>query len=1630
VDDARDDDAWLELDAPETSPAPDPTPDLPAAGDDEAFLEVMESAEGAGPRVLTDDDLATVVALADDALPLLAALYARRDDLAAALPTPAELRARLDDTRRALNQVTRRGPEWRARAEVAAAALTRRLDALPRGDGLHPAATAEFLAWCDLSLATQIRHESAGDGTLREPELARLRLWCARRGMDPSRIDALAARAQIPVHHGEHSAWAPLDALPDAPRSLDEAARALVTSVAQSVTALRARSLSAWLRAHRAPEDLCVVADEAEAVCLAHDGVEGAPAVAVWSLAWSLGLDGVTVDGLLVTSPDTLRGHLRGRRLDARRLRDAAPALAAWFARTQHPGLARALQRLTDGSGDDEGVSWALGEPLRLGERTVADPAALARDVLQRSASRAAAEERLHNGSLRAWLDALPPHRRDPAWLDALTRAPDPAAREAAFWPGVYRRAPRAPLRLALDERARRVVRLEGIADLLNPARTAAVWSPLRAAWRRGELSAWLTHAAPGIDLDHRPELPEDHALHALLWSLGFSALVLPWGLAGLAAVTPEDLVAAWRRGPAHLETLLPQGVVTAWLRRFFPHTPDLDLALHHWGDDLGAGRVPPGHAALRLALLCGATALPRDPLPAGEGEVVAWESVDPAARGEAPWRALPPALMRSGAVLLWAARRVPAAGLLARRWLQGEVDDEGALRELAEMGAPVPSRALEAEQAREQTRRAAVERRRALEDESARLAARRDAAREALELEVDRLAAAQQAAREAAAREVARREVAHELAAAHADRDAARGALAQALARAQAERELAEATRQRALAEADLARHEALAAQRAALHSAARERDEARLEAQRAAAALRVQSARQHALEAELATEAARRRVAEARLAQESVDAALESLARKDMERVEALRRLREAEVALRDEEARQRRAAKELEAQATRAADDARRAVDEAREDEARRREAEAAQRAALEAQGRTAEADVAEALAREAARTREAAEAAAAVRAEAERREAEIAEAWATARREAEAEIARLTDALRGVEAEADALQVPTPEAPAEDPFAALAGALEDPADAVDDDDPDAALDPDAPRAEYALDLLAESYDLADDAALARLRDAVDRWARRRPTHPWADLAERMTVRALTLLPAFELHVSTRFESRAVVPSPPSPTSPLPVAGEARADDGAVDPWALDLPESDPWSSWEGELPLDVPDASQPCGACAGADAPGRVACSACEGRGSTACRRCEGWGKVTCPRCAGGGELSAAEGSGRCPRCDGRRTVPCEGCVLGRVPCAPCEGSGARACAACGGDGVVLRGAALRVASLPVSALSVVGDGLPAEVRAAVRARDAEPSPVVFVEAPEIDVADVLREIPHRALAAAAGAMLSAERAADGDRRATRQRLIVRRYPVWRAEVEVHGRAHTLWVHGARREVFTDDSPLARWLQEQVEAAREALGRNDLATAVDRLAGVMAADLDHEDGRAAARAVGEAVRAQALRGELFDARENATRAAALRWPECLGPLAEAERVLGRRLSQRASWSVLEEARGALEKDRLERCADRLRELAQTEPESAEGRALAAELGAKTAVLARAMAARGELAAAVQRVEMTAALPWDEARDALVTVREELARAQRRGRWVTVAPWIIAALAVLGLLLSRLR
>lgn len=1625
-----DDEAFLELDAEPAVPPPDPTPDLASVPDDEAFLEVIDApGERARARVLTDDDLETVTALADDALPLLAALWPGRPDLARDLPDATALTTRVDETRRALNQVTRRGHEWRARAEVAAVALARRLDALPRGDALHTAACEAFLAWLDLQLAERVRAESAVDGTLREPELQRLRAWCGQRAVDPARIDAVAARAHVAVHHGESASWAPLAALPGGPRSLDEAARALVASPAQSVAALREGALSAWLKGHRAPDALVVVALEAEAVCRAHEGIDGAPRVAVWSLAWSLGREGVVVDGLLVTSADTLRAHLRGRRLDGARLRPMGDVLAAWFARQGAHGVARALARLAAGTGSEELVAWSLGAPLRLGDRSAADPQQLAREVLQRNTARAAARARVHDGSLAQWLDALPPARRDPAWHDALASASTPEAREAAFWPGIYRRVPRGPLRLALDESGGRTARFDTLADLLHPARAAAAWRPLRAALRCGELGAWLAVAAPGIDLDLRPDAPEDVALHALLWSLGFTALVLPWGRAGFAVSALDDVARAWAKGPAHLESLLASGLPVAWLRRFHPHAgvPGVDLALatRHWGDDLGAGRVPPGYAALRLALLCGSLALPRDPIPTEAEGSAAWESVDPTQHDEAAWRAIPMLHRNTGVAQLWAARALPPAGLVARRWIEGELDDDALVRELAALGAAVPSRALEEAHARAQARRESEARRRALEDEAARLAIRREETRVALERETDRLAVAREEARRRAEREAARREVAEELAKVCAERDDARSALARELARAEAERAAAEATRLRVAAEAEVARAQGLAAQRGEGERAAMERDEARATAAQATLALAVQVARQRALEAELAAESARRRLAEARLQNESLDAAMEALSRKDAERVEALARVREEEARLRALEDQRRAELRAATEEAARAEAAQRKALDEARALEAERRAEESRRIAAMQHRDALASAEARALAEAEAQRARRAAEEAARARGEAEAREEEIARAWAAAREAAEAELARLGEALRRVETDVAALGVvePAPEVtPAPDALSALEGVLETEGEVAELAGDDEALALDAPREEYAIDRLAESYLASDDASLDRLRAAVDAWARRRPAHPWADLATRMTVGAVTMVPAFELHVTTRFETRALAESSAEDEGGLSVPHAAADAAGAVDPWAVEVPPSDPWRPWEGDHPLDLPARELPCPACGDHDPRGAVTCARCEGRGTTPCATCEGWGKVSCPRCAGGGEVSTPAGAARCPRCEGRRTIPCAGCTLGRVPCAGCDAKGMLRCNTCSGAGALRRRTALRQSVLPVTALGVVAEGLPDAVRAAVRARDAEPLAAVHVEADHVDATEVAREIPHRALAAAAAALLAEERGHASDaRRATRQRLVVRRYPVWRAEVTVEGRAHTLWVHGTRGEVFTEDSPLERWLDDEVAAARDALAREDLPSAVDRLAAVMAADIDHAGARVVARAVGEAVRAMALRGELFAAREAATKAAALRWPECLSALAEAERALGNRTSQRANWVVLEEARAALEKDRLERCAERLRELATTDPESAEGMELAGALGVKVAALARAWIARGELTAAAQRIDAATAVPFAPCGAALAEVRAELDARRRAIALRQRAPWVLGAVLV---------
>jgi pyruvate-formate lyase-activating enzyme len=97
-----------------------------------------------------------------------------------------------------------------------------------------------------------------------------------------------------------------------------------------------------------------------------------------------------------------------------------------------------------------------------------------------------------------AWLDTLPRAKRDALWHDDLSHAPPHEHDEGAFWRGVYRRVPRAALRVYLgDGNEGRAVRFETVADLRATSRVAAVWEPLKRCLRSGELDAWLSVAAP-----------------------------------------------------------------------------------------------------------------------------------------------------------------------------------------------------------------------------------------------------------------------------------------------------------------------------------------------------------------------------------------------------------------------------------------------------------------------------------------------------------------------------------------------------------------------------------------------------------------------------------------------------------------------------------------------------------------------------------------------------------------------------------------------------------------------------------------------------------------------------------------------------------------------------------------------------------------------------------------------------------------------------------------------------------------------------------------------------------------------------------------------------------------------------
>lgn len=1762
-----DDESYLELDASE--PPRDPTPELPLTSDDEAFLEISDDPSALRAprgRVVTDDDLRMVNGLADDAVPLLAALWPAVTDLLAELPTLDAFRARIALARTTLNQVTRRGAEWRARAEVASAALTRRLDALRRGasrtaeldEPLLRAACDDLRAWHERALTELVRAEAAGTGEVYAEGVRRIGDEARRRGLDDASLQSLTARLGVELLPGEVAPWTPCTVLSGEPRTLDGVAAALVNAPAQGVAALRDGSLVRWMRANRCPEVLAEAAMEAQRLTEGDDPVAG-----VWWLVWALGRDGVTVDGHTVTAPETLQAHLRTARLHLSRVATVGTVLGRWFRLKGHNALAAACEALARGDAHaGSRLRWALGEPLRLGERTVTEPTALVREVLTRPAARAAALDAWRDGTLRAWLDTLPRAKRDALWLDDLARPPAHDLDETSFWRGVYRRAPKTALRVALDgAEGARGVRFQTVADLHATARLAALWEPLKSLLRTGELRAWLAAAAPGIELDAVGRGPNDDvALHEVLAAVGHTGIVLPWGRAGFPVTAPADLVTAWRRGWQQVEAQLTHGHVGAWLARYHPGEgpPGVtaERAVAAWGDALGAGSAPPGLAALRLALLCGLDELPADPQrPVVRGLVRGYRKVDPLRRDPEAWDALlgPASPHRAhGTALLWMARHVPAFGVLATSALGDTARTEECAEAIAAAGSPVATEALATERvvAERESARLAAER------EAATLASAREAATVAAEREAARLAEERERLRLTVERDAVRREVDREVQRLTAERDAARVTLERELARVAAERELARMEGEREVARILRERDEVVREAERAIARLARERDDAKLEAERRAAKAAAErdeagrEAERARLErdiAKLETEQLQRRIERAREIgdQQAAEREATRLHRIEAERqaaVEEGRRLRALEAACREEAERESARAAALEAasqeEAARAATRTAAAAEEARraslaaqerlaalEAEARReaerraateaeaeelarslvREREAAREAAWSARKVAAERELArlvareaesqEAAAREAARiaaqeaeaqeaaTREAtrmtalaeearrmalaeqdrlaaleeearreagrrAEEAASLaqRLAEEARRREVAEreaedlarrlvrereaareaSWAARKVAAEREIERLAEAERRARDLAAELSVPeTAEATtgaAIETLTEIEGALDEAPDARDLAAVTVeALDAGLPeRREVRLDALVDAQPL-DDAALARVRAAVLQWARasgRTTDHGEAPAVE---ITGAIARPAFEVHATARMESRTLsfVKPPWREDDAIPVPPEAAAPGASVDPWALELPELDVWTSWRGDFLLDTAPIKTRCAGCDD----GITACAKCDGAGDRPCPSCEGRAKVRCPRCAGAGEVATERGVMRCEACEGRRDIRCPGCSLGRATCAACMGSKRARCPVCRGVGELVERVAVTQEYQGVAAVSVVGVGIPEAVMAAVQARDADPLPVVHVEAAEIDAFALARELPHAALGESVAQSLADEAARAAEPwRLTRQRLVVRRYPTAEVHCTVAGEAYTLWVHGARDAVHAASSPKSRRVEALVGRASDAVAREDVDGAVEILRTLQELCPDDAAATRAADALGDLVLAMAHRGELFTAREAAVKARTLRWAGCVAKLVEAERVLGSRLQVRAPWALAEEARTALERGRDERCVERLQQLAAAEPGHAEGGRIAAALGERLAGVAAELVARGELAQAAVVVARARSVPFDACGAAVAAAAAALDASLAEERRRRVVPWAVAVLALL--------
>lgn len=575
--------------------------------------------------------------LATDA-PILSVLWpdlSERELLTEAKPSPELFARRWSELQASLDAVARKGFEQRNQAAVAQSALDRRrailaqaasrsdasLGANPALEALAQSALDELQAHRDRAFVQWASGLAGAARRLYAQDLARIEQEANARGIERDRAHALLRAEGLDLQESAARAWSPCVALPGAPASLDGAGAALLEHPAHGFAAIKRGDLQQWLQANDAPASLIDAA--ADIRRLSDRGASEAHVV--HTFAWLFGRTELVFGRAWVRTPSELGPAVRSGTVTTDDLSRASRdrVLGVWLRRAGFTAAASAADAL--GKGEPLGLerlAWALGEPLRIGELAFTDPVTLAQSALATPAMRDALVRSFASGELLAWMESLPPSRRDERWIERLRRANSQASSDTrALWAGVYGAlGARAKLELRASNGA--TVELWQLRQLLSTHELATMWDAVKVAYRSGELLAWIAAVSPEHDfVDQERPADDDLGLNELLWELGHVGLVLEWGKEDQAITSPDDLVRAYRLDWKWFEAQLRRGYVLRWLERFHGKRLVGGMPLETLIDRLRAEipSLPSGFVALKIALLCGMRQLPLDPCEPGD---------------------------------------------------------------------------------------------------------------------------------------------------------------------------------------------------------------------------------------------------------------------------------------------------------------------------------------------------------------------------------------------------------------------------------------------------------------------------------------------------------------------------------------------------------------------------------------------------------------------------------------------------------------------------------------------------------------------------------------------------------------------------------------------------------------------------------------------------------------------------------------------------------------------------------------------------------------------------------------------------------------------------------------------------